>query len=94
MNRLDKFKQKRTLRQKYLFAAFISVFILTSGMLTSDYQINTLMSGNRDIEMVSLVNKQTFLEITLFNRKILVNTQYINRDLKRLQSLFKNIIGV
>jgi hypothetical protein len=93
LNRLDKFRQRRNLRQKYLFAASVFSFLLITGLLSADYGTNAMMTGNRGIELFSLVNKQTYLEVTIFNQKVFINTQYINRDLKRLQGLLDNFTG-
>lgn len=93
MSRVEKFKQRRNLRQKYLSAAVLFFFLMTAGLLSVDYSTNYLMSGRQGIALAALNNKTTSLEITFMNQKLYVNTQYINRDLNRfrveLQKLFR-----
>ena len=93
MNRLEKFKQRRCLRQKYLSAALISFFLLTAGFMLADYATNTLMTGHQGIEFISVENKQTYLEIILMNQKIYINTQYINRDAERFKNELVKAFG-
>ncbi len=86
MNRLEKFKQRRCLRKKYLSAALVFFFLLTAGFIAADYATNTLMTGHQGIEFISIEDKQTYLEIIMMNQKICINTQYINRDAERLKN--------
>lgn len=93
MNRLEKFKLKRCLRQKYLSAALIFLFLLTAGFMLADYETNTLITGHQGIEFISVENKQTYLEIILMNQKIFINTQYINRDAERFKNELVKAFG-
>lgn len=93
MNRLEKFKQRRCLRKKYLSAAFVFFFILTAGLMSADYATNALMTGHQGIEFISFENRQTYLEIVLMNQKIYINTRYINRDTERLKNELIKLFG-
>ena len=94
MSRVEKFKQKRNLRQKYVSAALLFFFLLTAGILSVDYSINYLMSGRQGIALAILNNKTTSLEITFMNQKFYVNTQYINRDLNRVKDELQKLFGM
>ena len=90
MSRVEKYKLKRTHRQKYVSAALLFFFLLTAGILSVDLSTNYLMSGRQGIAFISLNSKPTSLEINFMNQKIYINTQYINRDLNKL----KKILGM
>ena len=93
LNRLEKFKLRRSLRKKYLSAVFIFFFILTAGLMSADYGTNTLMTGHQGIEFISFENRQSYLEIILLNKKIYIDTRYINRDAERLKNELTRVFG-
>ena len=92
MNRVDRFKQKRNLRQKYFTAAFLSLLLLTSGILLVDDSTNFLLSGKHGIQFVELNHMENSLEIVVMNRKIYINTQYIQRDMKHLKDRLHELL--
>ena len=92
MNRLDRFKQKRNLRQKYFTAAFLFLFLLTSGILLVDESTNFLLSGKHGIRFVELNQMENRLEIVVMNEKLYINTQYIQRDLKHLKDKLHELL--
>ena len=93
VNRLEKYRLRRSLRQKYLSAAFVFFFLMIAGLLSADYSTNALISGNQGIKIFSLENKQTYLEIDLMNQKFYINIQYINRDVGRLKQELSKFFG-
>lgn len=94
MSRVEKFKQKRNLRQKYVSAAFLFFFLLTAGILSVDYSTNYLVSGRHGIALIALNSKSASLEIVFMNQRLYVNTQYINRDLNKLKDEFQKLFGI
>jgi hypothetical protein len=93
MNRLEKFKQRRDLRKKYFLAAFLFLFFLTAGLFSADQATNSLMSGRQGIAFAEWISQPAYLEIVIMNQKIHINTQYINRDLKRLEGELRKLFG-
>ena len=93
MSRVEKFKQKRNLKHKYITAALLFFFLLTAGILSVDYSTNYLVAGRQGIALAALNNKTTSLEIVFMNQKLYINTQYINRDLSRLKSKLQQLFN-
>lgn len=94
MSRMEKFKQKRNLRQKYVSAALLFFFLLTAGIATVDYSTNYLVTGRQGVAFVELNSKATSLEIIFMNHKIHINTQYLNRDLNRFKYELQRFLGL
>ena len=93
MGRMEKFKQKRNLRKKYVSAALLFFFMSTAGIFSVDYTTNYLMTGRQCISFVTMNSRETYLEIVLMNQRLYVNTQYINRDLNRLKTEIKRFFN-
>lgn len=91
MNRVEKYRQRRITRKKYISAALIFFFLLTAGIVTVDYATNYLVSGRKGFALAAFDSHDTILEITIMNRKIYINTQYINRDLNKLRNEMSNL---
>lgn len=94
MGRVEKFKELRNLRNKYLFSVFLFLLLLTAGICTADYSINGLMGGQRGLDIIVFKNNNSYLEIKFMNQKIYLNTQYVSRDLDRLRQEVKKLLGV
>lgn len=90
-NRVEKYRQKRILRQKTITAIFLFFFILTSGILAVDYGTNSLVAGREGIAIAAVSSGDSCIEITIMNRKIYLNTQYIKRDLENLKDYLRSI---
>lgn len=93
MSRLEEFRQKRSLRRKYLLAALLFFLLLSAGLLSVDYSTNFLINGQQGAEFISFNNKGSNLEIAFMNKKLYINTQYINRDLEKLKKRFGEVFG-
>jgi hypothetical protein len=94
MTRLEKFRDDRRSRKRYKLFIFILFFILTSGICVADYSVNTLISNDRSIKIVSIQNiNNSFLKISLLNHKIYVNIIYLNRDYNRIKSTINKFIA-
>ncbi len=91
LNRVERFRQRRILIKGYFTAAALSLFFLTTGILAVDRATNQLVSGRQGIALAAFDNNSSSLEITLMNRKIYLNTQYINRDMDYLRKKFSQL---
>lgn len=85
MNRLEKYKQMRGLRQRYLISILLFMFLLVAGICIADTSINGLMSGGSGLNIFSVNNYGNSLEVVFMNKKIYLNVQYIQRDLGNLK---------
>lgn len=93
MSRVEKFKQKRILRKRYISAALLFFFILISGIICVDYATNYFMNGNHGIAFTDVICKKEFVEIKFMNHKLYINTQYINRDMEKLKGKLQELFG-
>jgi len=85
LNRVERFRQRRILIKGYITAALLSLFFLTTGILAVDRATNRLVSGGQGVALAAFKSNGSSLEITLMNRKIYLNTQYINSDMEHLR---------
>ncbi len=85
MNRVERFRHRRFLIKGYITAALLSLFFLTTGILAVDRATNQLVSGRQGIALAAFESSESSLEITFMNRKIYLNTRYINRDMEHLR---------
>lgn len=93
MNRLEKYKQIRNLKQKYLLSIFLFVMLLVSGMCIADYSTNKLMGEGNGINLFTMKNNNSYMEIIFLNQRLYINTQYINRDIGRLKNEASKLLG-
>jgi hypothetical protein len=93
MDRVEKFRQARNLRQKYIFSAIVFMFLLTAGICVADYSVNGLMEGSKGLAIIAVKTNETDIEIEFMNQKLYINTQYINRDIGRLKHEVTNLFG-
>lgn len=93
MGRLHKFREIRVLRQKYFFSIFIFLTILSMGLCIADYSVNSLIGVQKGLKFFSMRNYESYLEVIFMNQKLDIDTEYINRDLKRLRAQAERIIG-
>lgn len=87
MNRRDKFKQERVLQHKLKLTLFLCCVLLVAGICAVDYSTNVLMYNREALGFVKVDNYKTHLELSLFNEKVYINTQYLSRDLEKLVKL-------
>lgn len=94
MNRLEKYKQLRNLRQRYLISVLLFLFLLVTGICITDSSINGLMAGGRSPGIFSINNYGSSLEVVFMNKKIYINMQYIRRDLENLRKEADRILKI
>jgi len=86
--RLEIYRQKRIRRKRCIAAILLFVFMLAGGIIVVDKAINGLVSGRPDISLAAFENHGSTFEIRIMNRRILINTEYLNRDLERIKEFF------
>jgi hypothetical protein len=88
MSRVERFKEIRDRRRKYILSVSFVLIIMILGICTVDYSVNTILL---DEKRLSLVTYQTLgedeLQISILNNKIPVNTTFIKRDFQRLKNI-------
>lgn len=90
-SRVERFRQKRITRKRTLAAILLFFILLFIGILTADYGVNNLIDDDRNAAIVAVNNNDDSVEIMLMNRRIILNKQYINRDLKYLRDKLNEI---
>jgi hypothetical protein len=93
LSRVEKFRKKRSYRRRYILAVMLLFFILITGIWAVDSSTNYLMSGQYGIELINVESNPTYIKITFMNKKLYINTRYINRDLERLKSRLATLIS-
>lgn len=91
MGRLEKYKQLRGLKQRFLIAAAVFLFILISGIYIADSSINSLMLGSSSPSVFSVKESGSSVEVLFMNQKVYLNTQYLRRDMKHLQEMLDKL---
>lgn len=94
MNRLEKYRRIRTLRQRYMFSALLSLSLLSAGICTADYSINGLMAGKNGLNIVSVKNSGPLTEFAFMDQKLYINTQYIGRDFEKLKQGLGKLLDI
>ena len=93
MSRVEKYKQMRGLKQRYLISILLFMFLLVTGICIADSSINGLMAGGRGLNIFSVKNYGNSLEVVFMNKKVYLNTQYIQRDLENIRKEADKILG-
>lgn len=92
MSRLERFKEIRAVRRRYLFSILIFFMLLIPGICISDYSVNSILKDEKRIEVVGLKNiNNQYLEVNLFKIKYHINIKYLFRDYEKVK---KSILGV
>lgn len=91
MGRLEKFREARQSKRKYVFAFFLFFFLILPGLYIADYSTNTLMKNQNHAGIVSFKKlSDTYFELDILDKKIHINTIFVSRD---FQNLKKKIDG-
>jgi hypothetical protein len=93
MSRLEKYKQLRSLRQRYFISVLLFLFLLVTGICIADSSINGLMSGGSGLNLFSVKKYENSLELVFMNKKLYLNTQYIQHDLQNLRREADRLLG-
>lgn len=93
MGRVEKYRQLRALRQKYFFSIVIFFTLFTAGFCAADCSVNSLMDGQKGLNFFTLNNYGSYIEVVFMNKKIDIDTEYVNKDLNRLRQQASRILG-
>lgn len=91
MNRVERFRQLRKSRRKYILVVILFIMLVISGICIVDYSINSLMYDNNQIEVLSFRNSDNCFEISILKNKFYVNTTYMKRDYEKLKGLITGL---
>lgn len=93
MGRVEKFKEVRMTKVKFVASILLFVVILSVGIMAVDYSLNSIVTNNSTINVLKIVKvAENKLEIDFANKKYSLNTTYINRDLNRLKLRFSQLL--
>jgi hypothetical protein len=93
LSRLERYREIRRTRRKFVSLILLFFFLLVSGTCITDYSINNLMRDKKSIGFLAVERFDTCIEISFMNQKIYLNTVYLERDMKKLKSLAAGIFG-
>jgi len=91
LNRVERFRQKRIMRKRTITAILLFFFLLIAGILVVDYGVSHLVEGSEGSAIAAVNSTDDSIEIKIMNRRIFLNKQYINRDLKYLKDKLNEI---
>lgn len=91
IRRLEKFREARRSRRRYLCAFLLFFLLVMLGVCIADFSINNMMKNQSGIELVHFQKiNESFLEISLLDKKFYIDTSYVNRDFQNLKrKMFK-----
>ena len=91
MGRVEKFRQKRTLRKKYMIAVVVFITLLTAGFYTADYSVSNLTGMDRGLKIFNIINTNDRVQFVFMNQKIELDLEYVNSDLEKVRQFFAGI---
>ncbi|MDQ2087536.1 hypothetical protein RBH29_13975 [Herbivorax sp. ANBcel31] len=82
MKRLEKYRTIRVERKRCIFISIICFVIICTGILIVDYSLNGLMNNEDSINLLGIKKIEGgYYHITMFNKNLYFNTDYIQEDL-------------
>ncbi len=95
MNRVERLKEKKTHKRKYVCLAILFFSVVFTGICTADYSINSLMNNQKCIKIFTYRNYgESSFEISVMNKKVHFNTKYIERDINKIKSKFSGLMNI
>ena len=91
MNRVERFKEVRKLKRKYMLVVLFLILFMISGICIADYSINNLMYDDNHIEVISIHNSGAYLEISILKSKIYINTTSMKKDYEKVKGLITGL---
>ncbi len=93
MGRVEKFRQIRTLRQKYILAAFVFITLLAVGFYTADHSVSNLIGVDQGLKIFHVVNNDNRVQVVFMNQRIELDLEYVSHDLEKVKQFFAGIFG-
>ncbi|MDP4091871.1 MAG: hypothetical protein Q8920_00750 [Bacillota bacterium] len=92
MSRLEKYKEKRKRKRRYIISLIFVLTLFITGIFVADYSVNYMISGEKKTGVFNVQSRDgTHTDIIIFDRKLTLNTYYLQRDYKNLIKFIKNI---
>jgi hypothetical protein len=92
MGRVDNFKEARFTRIKMFVAVLTFMSVLTVGIFTVDYSINSIVSDTPKLEIIKVAEASSNMyTIDFANRKYNLNTYYLSRDINKIKKRLSEI---
>lgn len=91
MNRVEKFRKIRIQRRKYFSSFFLFLVILWAGAFVADYSGGMLMGNETRSGIVAFTNTGSYLEISVLNEKVFINTERLSKDLSNMKKFFSGL---
>lgn len=88
MNRVEKFREIRKYRRKMFSSFFLFFLLLATGICIVDYTVNSLIKDENCINIVSIQNRELYLEIALMNKKLQLDIRHIREDIEKIKDFF------
>lgn len=94
MGRVEQFRTARKTRWRYIGSFVLFFTLLTVGICTADYSVNSIAKNEKRVELITFKGlDKSFYEINLANKKFYVNTEYIQRDYQRFKNRVLGLLG-
>ncbi|NLL04443.1 MAG: hypothetical protein GX270_01340 [Clostridiaceae bacterium] len=85
MNRVQKFREIRRFKIKLILVFSVFFLILFTGIAAADYSMSSLLSDEQRIHIFSIhPYGEEYYRISLFDKKMYINTKYISQDYKKM----------
>ena len=93
MNRVQRLKETKSNKRRFVGLAILFFSVILVGVSVVDYSFNSLMKNEKRLEIISYKShSDSLLEVSIMNKKIYMNTKYIEKDFQKLKSKFSKII--
>jgi cell division septal protein FtsQ len=93
-SRVERFKEHRKIKRKYLLAALILLLLLVMGILVSDYSVNYLLKDDKHVNIVGIKSVDEYqYEISFLDYRLYITTKYISRDYEKLRNLVSSFFN-
>lgn len=90
MNRLERFREERRIRQKICCLLLFFLILLITGICAADYSVNGLMNNQHQLSIVTFQSMGNYVELGFMNHRIYIDTERMKKDFaKVMQSIQK-----
>ncbi|AUS95924.1 hypothetical protein CDQ84_07610 [Clostridium thermosuccinogenes] len=95
MGRVERFREIRISRRKFRLSFLFFFLLVITGLCVVDYSVNSIMKNEYSVEFVSLEREGSSLySLNIFDHKIYINTEYVEKDFRRIKSAINSILGL
>lgn len=95
MSRVERLKEKKSYRRKYVGLAVLFFSVVFAGICAADYSVNSLMTNQKCIKIISFRNyAESSFEISIMDKKVHFNTKYIEKDIKNIKNKISGLMNI